>query len=186
MTRQHLLDALRTYQPADAREEGHRAALEKLLNVSKSCFYRSRLAGHITASAWVIAPAEQRVLLMHHRKLDRWLQPGGHADGDENLAGVALREAHEESGLCSLRLLKPTIFDIDVHTIPTRANEPEHLHYDVRYLLTADANEKINYSLAESKGFAWVNWSEVGKKTGFEASMVRLVEKTENLYQLSA
>lgn len=186
MTRQHLLDDLRRYQPDGGAEQQHYKDLINLLLSSEDCFFRSRQEGHITASAWVVLPASQKVLLMHHRKLDRWLQPGGHADGDENLAGVALREAHEESGLCSLRLLKPQMFDVDVHTIPARPDQAEHLHYDVRYLLTADPRESLNPDPSESKGFEWIAWNRVSERVQHEASILRLLQKTENLYLVSA
>lgn len=94
-------------------------------------FLRSNLAGHFTGSAWLVSGDGQRALLMHHRKLNRWLQPGGHADGDTDLARVALREAEEESGLSEL-VVEPDIFDLDRHRIPARGEEPEHWHYDAR------------------------------------------------------
>ena len=185
MTRQHLLAQLQVYTAKSAIEQQHCDAVIRLLTTADNCFERSRTEGHLTASAWVILPEKQQVLLMHHTKLDRWLQPGGHADGDENLAGVALREAHEESGLCSLRLLSNEIFDVDVHTIPARKQEPEHLHFDIRYLVTADSSEQLNPDKRESKGFAWVPWYEAPALVKGEASITRMLNKTENLYSLT-
>lgn len=112
-----------------------------------NALHRGCLAGHLTGSALVVDAEAGRTLLLHHRKLDRWLQPGGHADGDGNLAAVALKEATEETGIDGLAVVTPAI-DIDVHTIPARPGEPEHLHLDVRYLVlappgaTADHNEE--------------------------------------------
>jgi 8-oxo-dGTP pyrophosphatase MutT (NUDIX family) len=94
---------------------------------------RSCEPGHLTGSALVVDPANRTFLLLHHTKLQRWLQPGGHADGDGNLAAVALREASEETGIDGLRVVVPAI-DVDVHLVePPR--EPPHHHYDVRYLV---------------------------------------------------
>ena len=98
--------------------------------------YRSCTEGHLTGSAIVVDPSTGRSLLIHHAKLQRWLQPGGHADGDANLAHVAWREATEETGLTGLRLVSPAI-DIDVHAIPARSGEPRHLHLDLRHLVLA-------------------------------------------------
>ena len=180
MTRNHLLSQLHTYRPYSQRENAHLMKIVSLLEREPGCFLRSCIAGHITASAWVVAPDLKSVLLMHHRKLDKWLQPGGHADGDTNLAGVALREAHEESGLTSLRLMRPDIFDVDVHSIPERGNEPAHLHYDVRYLLTANPQEPLMPN-GESKGFAWVALQHAESLTAANPSILRMINKTMQL-----
>jgi 8-oxo-dGTP pyrophosphatase MutT (NUDIX family) len=116
-----------------------------------------------------------RVLLMHHRKLDRWLQPGGHADGDADLARVALREAREETGLSDLHL-EGGIFDLDRHRIPARANEPGHWHYDVRYLVRAGANESFVVN-AESHALAWRPVLEVARDETLDASLRRMARK---------
>ena len=108
--------------------------------------------GHLTGSAWLVSADGERVLLTHHRKLGRWLQPGGHADGDPDLGRVALCEATEESGIAGLTL-EPGIFDIDRHSIPARATEPGHFHYDVRYVVHA-TDERYVVS-AESYDLAW-------------------------------
>lgn len=114
---------------------------------------RTRRDGHFTASSWLMSKDEQRVLLTHHRKLDRWLQLGGHADGDTNLARVAWREAAEESGLAEL-IVDGAIFDIDAHTIPARGDEPEHIHWDVRYVVHCRGSEAFVVS-EESHALAW-------------------------------
>jgi len=96
--------------------------------------HRSCRPGHLTASAAIVDAGTQRTLLIHHAKLEKWLQPGGHADGDGDLGMVALKEAQEETGLTDLQLITPAI-DLDIHTIPERGNDPTHLHYDVRFLV---------------------------------------------------
>jgi 8-oxo-dGTP pyrophosphatase MutT (NUDIX family) len=117
------------------------------------CFERSCVPGHFTGSAWLVDRDGRRVLLTHHRKLERWLQLGGHADGDANLARVALREAEEESGLRDL-IVEREIFDLDRHVIPARANEPEHFHYDVRFVVRVTGSEAFVLS-EESHALAW-------------------------------
>lgn len=180
MTRNHLLAALQMYKAFSRREQEHLQNIINLLERESECFFRTCTEGHITASAWVVTPDLQQVLLMHHRKLDKWLQPGGHADGDTNLAGVALREAHEESGLTSLRLLRTDIFDVDIHPIPARGAEPAHHHYDIRYLLTANPQESLAAN-GESKGFAWVSLDDVEALTAANPSILRMVHKTLQL-----
>lgn len=114
---------------------------------------RERRDGHFTASCWLISADGARALLTHHRKLDRWLQPGGHADGDADLARVAWREAVEESGLPELTIER-AIFDIDAHAIPARGDDPEHIHWDVRYVVHCRGSEAFVVS-EESHALAW-------------------------------
>lgn len=139
------------------------------------CFERSLTIGHITGSAWVVNATGCEVLLTHHRKLDRWLQLGGHADGESDVLAVAKMEANEESGLIDFTHIGPGIFDIDIHLIPERKNEPAHLHYDVRYVLRA--NGCLDYTVSdESHDLRWVKLDDVKTLTQ-EASMMRMVRK---------
>ena len=118
---------------------------------------RSTLEGHLTGSAWVLSADGKAALLLHHTKLDRWLQPGGHADeADDSLAHTARREAMEECGLTDLILLTPGIFDLDVHAIPARGQEPAHLHYDLRFLFAVREGTQMERNLLETKAIEWV------------------------------
>jgi len=119
---------------------------------------RSCAPGHLTGSALVVEPASERILLLHHRKLQKWLQPGGHADGDGNLAAVALREATEETGIEGLRVVVPAIH-LDIHLVEPRNEEP-HLHYDVRYLVLAPDGAKATGNF-ESTALRWVTLAEL-------------------------
>lgn len=116
-------------------------------------FARTRLDGHFTGGAWLVSADGQRILMTHHRKLGRWLQLGGHADGDADMARVALKEAEEESGLRDLDV-EPAIFDLDRHWIPERGDVPGHWHYDVRYVVRATGSEDYVVS-EESLDLAW-------------------------------
>jgi 8-oxo-dGTP pyrophosphatase MutT (NUDIX family) len=140
------------------------------------CFERTLASGHFTASAWLSNRAGTEVLLTHHRKLGRWLQLGGHADGDPDLAAVALREAEEESGLSDLRIV-PEIFDLDRHRIPARPGEPEHWHWDVRYRVQAQGSESIRVG-AESFALAWVPLEQVRDDPAIEPSLRRMAAKS--------
>lgn len=136
---------------------------------------RQRLPGHLTGSAWLVSADGARALMTHHRKLDRWLQLGGHADGDADLARVALREAEEESGLHDL-VVESAIFDIDRHRIPARGNELEHWHYDVRYVVRPTASEVFAVS-DESHALAWRGIAELATDGAIDDSVRRMARK---------
>ncbi|GAB4043992.1 NUDIX hydrolase [Spirosoma jeollabukense] len=175
MHRLPLLNLLRQHTTTDLNEQAMTQATIEFVETNSDAFERSLLAGHITGSAWIVSPDRQQVLLIHHRKLDRWLQPGGHADGDPDVAAVALREAREETGLTSLQLVSPAIFDVDIHTIPARGDVPEHLHYDIRFLLEADPDEPFGNS-DEIKNIRWFSLEMVNNYTDSE-SICRMVRK---------
>jgi 8-oxo-dGTP pyrophosphatase MutT (NUDIX family) len=118
---------------------------------------------------------------MHHRKLGRWLQPGGHADGDADVLAVARREAQEETGLAEIVTVDPAIFDVDVHRIPARPGEPEHWHYDIRFLLGASREASLAAS-AEANGLAWVALDQIAS-LDTDASVLRMVAKTRGRFR---
>jgi 8-oxo-dGTP pyrophosphatase MutT (NUDIX family) len=151
-----LLDELRVYRPLDERERAMRDRCIAFIEThGAAAFDRALAAGHVTASAWIVDPARAHAVLLHHRKLDRWLQLGGHVDGDPDVRGAALREAREESGLRTLRLLSEHLYDVDVHPIPARGAEPAHDHYDLRFALEADPREPLRGN-AESHDVRWI------------------------------
>lgn len=147
-----------------------------LLDLDEDPFVRERLDGHFTASAWLVSRDGLRALLTHHRKLDRWLQLGGHADGDRDLARVALREAWEESGLPWLRLEDAAIFDLDRHRIPGHGGVPAHWHYDVRYVVRAGDDEAFTVS-DESHALAWRDIAALAVDDHADASVRRMAIK---------
>ena len=171
----NLLRELDRYQSVDADEMRMLEAMKVFVRAYPNCFERSLIIGHVTGSAWIVDERGTSALLTHHRKLDRWLQPGGHWEGDTSAFAIAKREAEEESGLRSLSPLSTEIFDIDVHWIPERHSEPEHLHYDVRFIFKADANEAFTVS-NESRDLAWMSMREI-REMG-DPSLTRMVEKT--------
>lgn len=146
-----------------------------LLQEGGHAFLRERLSGHFTGSAWLVSADGQRVLLTHHRKLDRWLQLGGHADGDVDLGRVALREAEEESGLADL-VVESEIFDLDRHWIPERADVPGHWHYDVRFVVRATGSEDFTVS-AESHALAWREIVGIAADSDADESLRRMARR---------
>lgn len=167
-----LLADYRLRQPG----EGANVQLfETFLASSASVFERQHGPGHFTGSAWLVSADGRRVLLTHHRKLGRWLQLGGHADGDPDLARVALREAEEESGLSGLSM-ELAIFDIDRHAIPARGSEPEHWHYDVRFVVWVSGDEAFSVS-AESHDLAWRDIRALHADPAADPSLRRMAAK---------
>jgi len=169
-----LADAFADYRLRHPQEAAVEEFVE-LLADAEDPFVRERLAGHFTASAWLLSHDRHRVLLTHHRKLDRWLQLGGHADGDRNLARAALREAEEESGLAGLNV-DPDIFDLDRHWIPEHKAVPAHWHYDVRYVVRASADENFVVS-DESHALAWRDIAALAADETADASLRRMARK---------
>lgn len=173
-TRIDLTHSLEAYHSSFSEEQKFVTQFLELLKHPRA-YHRDHLPGHMTGSAWIIDKSKQYALLVHHAKLNRWIQPGGHADGDEDIVAVALKEAQEETGLKNLILLTP-LFDIDIHPIPERKDFPRHDHYDIRCLFMADKTERILVS-EESHAVEWVPLKEVSAKAGGNTSIVRMVEK---------
>jgi 8-oxo-dGTP pyrophosphatase MutT (NUDIX family) len=185
MHRQPLLEMLDRYAARHPDERDVATRIRRLVLEHADCFDRTCRPGHVTASGWVTTPERDRVLLVHHRKLDRWLQPGGHADGQSDIPAAALREAVEESGLASLRLAPDkgvvTPLDLDVHIIPPRYDasgqlvEDAHEHHDVRFLVLAEGNLAPQVS-EESHDVRWFTSEELLATTD-EESVLRMWRK---------
>jgi len=185
-----LAEALARHQPEDAAEAEDLAQIRAFVALHPDPFDRRIVVGHLTGSALVVSAEGTRTLLLHHRKLDRWLQPGGHADrGEGSGEEVALREALEETGLPGL-LLHPTAprpLDVDVHDIPARGAEPAHQHLDLRYLVVAPAGAVFSRSAEETRDMRWVSWDEVatleteGTTLGPDAGLIRALGKARRI-----
>ena len=178
MSRAILLQSIQNHSSTFPKEEAYKSEFLALLK-DQDCFLRSRLAGHLTASCWVLNPERDSVLLMQHKKLNRWLQPGGHADGEEDLLAVAKKELNEETGLINFSVTSE-IFDLDIHAIPLRKDIPEHLHYDVRFLFTTANPDEIQKN-HESMDLKWISLGLVQDLCNGEESILRMVKKSHNL-----
>ena len=173
-----LQQLLERYAPTFPKEAIFKDNFFELLRHPRA-FFRDHLPGHITGSAWVVNPQRTHCLLLHHQKLDKWLQPGGHADGCLDVATVACKELNEETKLGEYHLVEHAIFDLDIHTIPPRVDFPQHLHYDVRFLVEAPLHASIQGN-HESKKVQWVPFNELEKFTVNE-SILRMRQKTQLL-----
>lgn len=169
-----MIELLEAYKPHSETESAIKERFIDFVKENDDCFFRSNLKGHITASAFVIDPEKGKLLLIHHKKLNKWLQPGGHCDGDTDTLNVAIKEVFEETGVMIEPNHQPVI-DLDIHTIPERKGVPEHEHFDVRYLFEADSTLPLiqNHETIEIK------WIELQKIEDFtqEESIIRNISK---------
>ena len=155
VSRPSLLTLLRQYRPFDATEADHLRTITAFVEEYENSYQRSNLAGQVTASAWVVNSARDRVLLIRHRKLNRWLQPGGHLEAaDATLAQAVLREVREETGLTG-RVIGKGLYDVDAHLIPARREVPAHVHHDLRLLVEVDEGHALLGDAAEVTDLRW-------------------------------
>jgi 8-oxo-dGTP pyrophosphatase MutT (NUDIX family) len=156
MNRASLLQLLSDHHPWNAEEAAHAAQTMEFVRDTDDFASRINPAGHLTGSAWVVNPAGDAVLLIHHVNLDRWLQPGGHVEeGDATIQATAQREAREECGIEEAELVDLRLYDIDVHPIPERKGFPAHLHYDFRFLVRVPDAAAL---LAQAEEIHAVKW----------------------------
>lgn len=175
-----ILKALESYVASDNDEEKFIQEIVSFIENNDNAFSRTNLSGHVTGSAWVLSPDGKKSLFTHHKKLNRWLQLGGHSDGNQDTWSVALREAQEESGILDIEFVTDNIFDVDIHTFSEnlKKQEPEHKHYDIRFLLKANSEDFIVSE--ESNSLKWVNNNEIPSLYGageIDLSMYRMYEK---------
>jgi 8-oxo-dGTP pyrophosphatase MutT (NUDIX family) len=176
MSHSVLLDLLSAHATVDQSEQAMLKETIGFVKANNNCFSRELLEGHVTGSAWIVNPSKTHVLMMHHRKLDRWFQPGGHCDGDPDVQAVAAKEAFEETGL-TVSPLNNEIFDVDVHVIPERKGIPEHKHYDIRFLFVAEMEREVLDNNEEANEVRWIALGKVYLFNDTE-SIARLVRKT--------
>ncbi len=175
MHRSSLVTLLHNYFPEASEEIESKQKMIAFIQENPDCFERTLEYGHITGSAWLLNDDCSKALLMHHHKLDLWVQLGGHCDGDSNVLQVALKEAQEESGIEKIVPVSCDIFDIDIHHIPGNSREKEHYHYDVRFLLRVVGNEQVIQN-SESKELRWIDKNETSLPTQ-SLSVVRMFRK---------
>jgi 8-oxo-dGTP pyrophosphatase MutT (NUDIX family) len=159
MKREELTFLLNRYHPSDADEIDFKTKMLQFIALHEDCFERSLEIGHITASSWLLGKGRKKALLMHHTKLDRWVQLGGHCDGNPDVMHVAIKEAQEESGITQIQPVLNEIFDIDIHLIPTKNQIKAHHHFDVRFLLEVTSDESLIRN-GESQELRWIGKNE--------------------------
>jgi len=166
---------LQNYNPSDQWEQVCKRRMLEFIQLYPNCFERSLEIGHFTGSAWLLNHNKTQVLLMHHTKLNKWLQLGGHCDGNPDVLAVAIKEAQEESGIQNIAPISTDIFDIDIHALPATAHNKEHLHYDVRFLLQVIGDEAIIQN-SESQALQWFGKDQTKLPTR-SPSIIRMFNK---------
>lgn len=154
-----IYEEIARYQPFNEQEARDKALILRFLEQNEDAFLRENRIAHMTASAWVVNSARDRVLMVYHKIYDSWSWTGGHADGDEDLARVALKEVREETGVKSARLVSDEIYSLEVLTVDGHekrgAYVPSHLHLNVTYLIEADEHDPLTVCEAENSGVQW-------------------------------
>ena len=177
MPKQPLRKKLNQYLANYPEERRTIAQTFEFLDSNNNCFNRSNLYGHFTGSAWIVDESNSWVLMTHHKKLNKWLQLGGHADGNQDLLEVAYSEAVEESGFQKFKIVTDNIFDLDIHSFPKYKEIPKHFHFDIRFIIeNTRSGESLTVS-NESHDVAWIHINDVLNKNP-EESMVRMLKKT--------
>jgi 8-oxo-dGTP pyrophosphatase MutT (NUDIX family) len=180
MHRNELLNMLQNYRPRFMDEVVYVRRAIDYIQANEDVFERAALL-HVTASAWVVSPDREKVLLMHHRKYGHWFQLGGHADGDPDVIRVALKECAEETGLdpAQIKLIDTAIFDLDLHDVPRIGQVQAHGHIDIRFVVEIDDSLSIPGN-NESHEVKWIPVYEVLHYNNFR-STYRMLEKTRSL-----
>lgn len=178
-----LLTALEAHKTMGRHEDAHLARMRAFAETAADPFDPTSDAGHFTASALVVSHDMDQVLLLHHRKLDKWLQCGGHIEsGDADPARAALREVREETGLesASFHPLWQDLLDVDIHHIPESDAMAAHDHLDLRYLVAADPRAPLARSEAETKALKWCTWEEAAALVG-DGGLQRVFQKVRRI-----
>lgn len=176
--RQQILQLLHHYEQTHSDEANVVNRFKDFVMAYENCFLRLNEHGHITASCFLLSPSRKEILLTHHKKIGRWLQLGGHADGDSDVLRVALTEAYEESGIEGITPLDNMLFDIDIHHIAEHHDVTAHFHYDVRFLLVAPRREFTVSS--ESHNLAWLPITHIADDERMSISVKRMARKFLN------
>jgi len=172
--------ALKDYEAFDDMERSDLSRLFEFLRTEKDVFDRKNTYGHITGSAFLFNHDLSKVLLTHHKKVDKWLQFGGHSDGDENTLRVAYKETMEESGIPDMSLASPGIFDIDIHLFQNKQQKEEsHWHFDVRFAFKTNVT-KFKVS-EESYALEWFDREKFFRPFGNLGLNSRFIRKWEKL-----
>ena len=179
-----IFKSLENYFQVNKQETSFEKIIKGIKYSGIELFKRNCYPYHFTASAWIVDKERNHTLLIFHKNLQMWIQPGGHADGETNLSKVALKEAQEETGLKSACLTNERVFDFDITPIPAFKNIPAHSHLDARFVIEADIKEPITES-EEILGAKWFPINNISDKINDEG-VLRMAQKTLLLNTIKA
>ena len=181
MMKEKLIRQIERYTPFNEQETADKATLLTLLRQDTDISRRDHLIAHLTASAWVVNPERNKVLMAYHNLYNSWAWLGGHADGNFDLAAVAVKEAREESGLTDVRLVSDDILSLEILTVDGHEKKgkyvPSHLHLNVTYLLEADPNAPICIKEDENSQVGWINFADIAVKSAEPWFVERIYSK---------
>ena len=176
-----IREDIERYVPCNEQEARDKALILDFIGKNEDAFLRTNLIAHMTASAWIVNEKRDKTLMVYHKIYDSWSWTGGHADGDEDLLSVALREAREETGLENVRAMTGDIYSLEVLTVDGHEKRgeyvPSHLHLNVTYLLTADERDKLKVCEAENSGVRWFTLEEALKASSEPWFVKRIYSK---------
>lgn len=159
----NLKEQIENYIPFNEQEEKDKEQMLRFINTFDNVLTRDNIFGHFSASAFIVNKERTKTVVVYHLINDGWIYPGGHADGEEDLLSVAIREVEEETGL-KAKVLDDNIFSIQVAPVKGHIKKGKyvsaHLHFDILYLMEADENEELTFREEESKGIKWIPFEE--------------------------
>ena len=176
----NLREQIEKYIPYNEQEENDKELMLKYIDTFEDVLTRENRMCHFTASNWIVNKEKTKVLMIYHNIYKSWAWTGGHADGEDNLLNVAIREAEEETGIKNLKLLSNGIFGIQILTVDSHIKKgrfvPSHLHLDCCFLLEADEKEILKIKEDENSGVEWVDLNKAVELTN-EKKMVPIYKK---------
>lgn len=176
-----IFEDIKKYCPCNEQEQRDKEVILEFLDKQPDAFLRSNLLAHMTASAWIVNPGRDKVLMVYHKLYDSWSWTGGHADGERDLLKVALKEAMEETGAVHIKPVTEDIYSLEVLTVDGHEKRgeyvPSHLHLNVTYLLEADEGDELKICPDENSGVAWFSLDEALEKSTEPWFVERIYEK---------
>lgn len=165
----NLKEQIQNYQPYNEQEEKDKQTILKYIDTFDDILTRNNEFGHFTASCWAVNKERTKVLMIYHNIYQSWAWTGGHADGESDLLGTAIRELKEETGVENVKVVKPDIFSLEIVTVDGHIKRGKyvssHVHLNLTYLLEVDENEILKIKPDENSGVKWVKLEDVEKES---------------------
>lgn len=178
---ENWVQEIKNYQPYNEQEEKDQAAILTCLEAYDNLLTRENPVAHFSSSGFIVNPERDKVLMIHHNIYNSWSWTGGHTDGEKNFLEVAIREAQEETGVQTIKVLSDGIFSLDVLPVPAHIKKgvyvSAHLHLSVAYLFEVDEHQKLTMKPDENSGVQWIKIEELDQYVDNEPDMLKLYKK---------